>query len=287
MKFLKNKKGFAPIILLWLIPLIVTCIACAYVGITMLNEHMNHRVCIGSHCFTPEKNCTSVYKRCTNENGCGGDIQLNDLKINPCEAFSRTCSDLSKVYGGDVYFIVGTQCMSCVEYFQAGSVPSEIKMAMFPTLELCQSKIYDSNLVCLEINSKEDCSKVQSAECVNPVTYEKYCGSNPPDEKCKDIRIGGVLPVPDLWCKLEEWLKSLFLPFKIGISILASVLSWLFSFLTLKNINFKTTKKTKNIISWTVSIILGLIVGLLIWFYWYVGLFLLITLLVLKLFVWK
>lgn len=282
-----NKKGFVFLALLWIIPLIITCITGAYIGIQAWNNYNEHRMCIGSHCFTVEKNCTTVYKRCTAETGCGSGIQYDDLKINNCESFSRTCSDLNKIYGSDVYFISGTECMSCADYYQTGSVPSEIKMAMFPSMDICVSNLGNSDMDCLEINNEEDCKKVASATCVNPVTFEKYCGSKPIVDECPDIKIGGVLPFPDIWCKIEKAVTSFFMPLKIIITLFGAITSWLLILITLNNLDISGNKKTKRTISWTLSIMIGVGTGILLWFYFEWGLLLFILSLIIKLFIWK
>jgi len=114
------------------------------------------------------------------------------------------------------------------------------------------------------------------------------------DPQCKDkcgcwIKmpevIGGSCILPDLWCQFTNWLTSWLKPLIITLSIVLGLLSGLFATLVSNNIldKFKV-KKYKWAYLIPIFLVIGIAVGVLTLFYWWVGLILAILFAIVKIF---
>lgn len=292
MKLFKSKKAFVPLLLYagYLLITLVIAGGLTLGGYAIYKKWINPQIddiCADGKCVKPCENGKSVQKVCNREGGCGDDWQMQQERINSANQFQITCTYLNRKWGTEVYFRVADQCLSCFDYYGECEVPGAMFPYLFATKESCEEKNSQDEVdaACLEIKSKEDCSKVKSAICIkNIIDLENFCSSEDGSTggKCPDLKVMGIIPIPDLWCRLKEALNEMFLPLKISLTVLGGLAAWVLVLFTLNAVNFGVKKKSKNAIRWTVSIIVGGLIGALIWFYWYYGVILLVVALILK-----
>lgn len=288
-----NKKGFFIFILagwqlvVWILAISTVAIG-AFSYFTHTHDLSQNKFCVPGEegCITPPPAPQPVQKECHVEDS--NVCITGDAILNQGRDMLIACQSILTQEKGVAYFISDGSCLSCTDYYKLnGKLPNAVSMQWFLTQEACMASIYKPNPVCAEIKSKDDCAKITDANnvdrCFSIKDYEKYCKIDPKDPTlpCQDIKLLGVIPFPNVWCKLKEKMKDLFMPFQIIITILGGITAWLFTMWSLQNFNvFKGKHAMAAIVP--ISLFIGAMVGILIWFAWYIGIAILITLIILR-----
>lgn len=159
--------------------------------------------------------------------------------------------------------------------------------------KLCGDGICQVDIGETETNCPDDCLHDNIELCGDEIDNDGdgLVDYNDPDcikAKCGAwIKIGGVTILPDLWCHLNNFVFKFRLTLSIVLGALTGLLSWLFS--RKWAVDFSLVKQSELKKYWwiplSIGALLGLAVGFLAFYYFWIGLLVLIVIAIIKIFI--
>lgn len=238
------------------------------VGTSCANKDQELRYCIDENTqyYKPAGSCVATYTNCDDIYGNGYKCQDTVCKLveicgdGICDDFenSQNCYE---------------DCGYCGDKRCNGP----------ETAETCPEDCYAcGDGTCLESEKMycgQDCAVCGDGNCYwYEYEGEAYycqvdCYIQPPGDVCPPIMLLGFIPIPDLWCMFMVWLgQAIF-----ALTIVAMIFGGIISTLVAKQ-RLKPYAKGGALLA--VSIIIGLLVVILIWYYLLIGLLFLVIYLI-------